>query len=244
MSQILTAAKRFPPALYLYSFFTTLLSIGGQCLTKHLLVSLIQTYIIYTALHKGPGIHFVMTCLEHTAFLITECATHGFRLIELNLAVVTSWTVFLAFVRARMLFILLRYFPALAPLCHWRNVFPSWIPELITSVAIEVSAETTDTAVVAAGQLDDQFPVPVIANHEAEVCVYHCCASTLKHWHLTVAQFYWEIKTFSIHLMNIHKIVFFSLSLHIYTYLVSKQTNGNLTITCPIWFLTTVMLNP
>lgn len=38
-------------------------------------------------------------------------------------------------------------------------------------VPIEVATQATDIAVVAAGQLDDQLPVPVVGNNEAKVCL-------------------------------------------------------------------------
>jgi len=201
-SEILTAAKLFPPGLDDYSFLTTLLTVRGKCLTQHLFVSLIQTHIVHTVVHEDLGVQFSMTFLEHIIGLGYEAPTESLSLVDLFLVIVTGRTVFLTCVPARMALVLVRRLPALAPLHYRGDRFSGWILEFITVDTVEVATQTTDTAVVAAGQLDDQLPVPVIGDNQAKVCFHHCSVTTLKHRHLpfTLIQSHRKIQQLPVHL--------------------------------------------
>lgn len=148
-----------------------MLAVGGQGLTEHPLVSLVQTHVKHTAAHESFWVHFIMTLLKHIIGFGGEGSAEGFSLIKLTLVVITSWTVFIACVPAWTALILLSGLPAFAPFDDRGHRFAGWILKLIAAVAIEVAAQTTNKVVVRAWEPDHEFPVPVISDSEAEVCL-------------------------------------------------------------------------
>lgn len=197
---LLTAAKLFPPAVDNYSFLLTLTAIGRHCLAQHLFVSVIQAHIIHTIVHEWLGVQFCLTFLED--ILGCDSPTERLCLVQLKFIVVTGGTVFLTRGPAGIVLILFRCLPALDPLFQRGDSVARWIMELITVVTVEVATQTTDTAVVAAGKLDEQRPLIIKGDDQAKVCFHHGRVTTLLHPQFFLSQLHRKILQLSVHLMG------------------------------------------
>lgn len=176
-------------------------NVRSQRLADHLFVPIIHAGIIHTAVKEGLGVHVLMTCSEQF-ILSSESTTEGLSLIELQLTLCTDRAIFLTDVTGRI-FVLVRCLPALAPFYHRGDCFTSSVFALIGTITIEVTTQTADAVVVAARQLDDQVPIPIIGDYQAKICLYHYSAPPLKHGHLghlTLAELHRKIQKLPVNL--------------------------------------------
>lgn len=91
--------------------------------------------------------------------------------IKFLLLLITHWACSIAIIPTnRVVSLRVSTFPAFGP-CHNGSDVVTSLGDVVEGLEVEIPTEATDMAEVAAGEVDQEVPVPVIGDPETKICL-------------------------------------------------------------------------
>lgn len=112
--------------------------------------------------------------------------------IKFLLLLITHWACSIAIIPTnRVVSLRVSTFPAFGP-CHNGSDVVTSLGDVVEGLEVEIPTEATDMAEVAAGEVDQEVPVPVIGDPETKICLQSNTKPTGTDPQLPVCQEHWE----------------------------------------------------
>lgn len=210
---MLTAARRCPPVVH----HGPLLFAGGcislQRLAEDAFRPVAHAHVVEAVAEEIPGFDHLVASLEGPLEAFFDQATVLVATVQLLLLLLAHGAVAFTEIPAKR--VVVGDFPAFGPSHDGGDKVVALLGDVVLWLEVEIAAEAAGVLVVAAGELDQQVPVPVVRHPEAEIGLQHGGEPALGELHPAVLQAHREQGQHPVHLgVRCIPIIFSAIILH------------------------------
>lgn len=196
----LTASRWRPPVMDHGPTLPTRCRVCLQHLAEDRPRPIAQAQVQQAIAIKVVRLHYVVTCPEGPLEGFFDDPTIVVPAIKLLLLLFTHWACSITIIPTNWVVGLrVSTFPVFGPCDDGSDIVTS-IGDVIKGLEVEIPTEATDVAEVAAGEVDQEVPVPVVGDPKTKICLQSNTEPTGTDPHLPICQENWEQCRLPIHL--------------------------------------------